>query len=160
VEVNSGQLYDSEGRRLTLVVIRDIRERLKRRRRCGSARRSYRRVIAASDAVAYQVEEKTGRYTFISDEIAHLTGYSAHEITAHTWNQMEGTAVMRGGQEGLSYRGCRCRCCAPERWTDGEADYRIRRNRRRVALVKRTWRCRDCPLFLGTGRAQGGQKGF
>jgi len=126
-EVNSSDFTDSAGQRLTMVIIRDIRERLKAEAALREREALYRRVIAAADAVAYHIEEKTGQYTFISAEIENLTGYSAQEITAQTWNQMEGNTLMRGGREGLHIGDAVAlfRAGKMERW---KADYRIRRS--------------------------------
>jgi len=104
------------------------------RRRAELLRRSeelYRRAIAQAGAVPYVLDyggaaaASGGEYTFIGEQIAKLTGYTAEEITPRLWRErIVQEFVPRGDQSGLSEPEALRRTRAGEfvRWG---CDYRI-----------------------------------
>jgi PAS domain S-box-containing protein len=62
----------------------------------------YRRAITQAGAVTYLFDYATEQYTFIDDDVAELTGYTAEEFTPKTWEGLIEETVLLGDQAGLS----------------------------------------------------------
>jgi len=56
----------------------------------------YRNAIAQADAVFYQHDYPTNRYTFMGEKIQEITGYPAEEMTPPLWQSLVRQLILRG----------------------------------------------------------------
>ncbi|MBN1478363.1 PAS domain S-box protein [Candidatus Sumerlaeota bacterium] len=109
-----------------LSIVRDITDRRQSEEAPRGRDHLYRQAIAASDAMPYQRDFRTGRFTFIGEEIERLTGYRPEEFAdaLEPWHTMVQETVFRGELAGLTREEARRRMHAGEVgvW---RADHRI-----------------------------------
>ncbi len=117
--------FDFQNEHGTLVFTRDITERTRVETELERNHEQYRRAIVAANAIPYQTDFTTRKYTFIGEGIHALTGYSASEIYPSLWKEMILETVFMGDAAGLTAAEASRRAIAGElkNWC---ADYRIR----------------------------------
>ena len=97
----TGQVPNQEQVPSQKEVIPEVNGREERRQR--ELDEVYRRAIEAAGCVLYRKDERDWTYTFMSDNIFDLTGYTAQEMTPDLWSSISQIDLFRGELQGLTY---------------------------------------------------------